>query len=138
MAAYRFVNAVPTVEEHGALAVAVGWHDAFRWESMPASLAGSVCGVVAYAGDGQPVAMGRVVGDGAFYFYIQDVVVHPDHRRQGLGREVMRRLRGQILERSGGDCFVGLFSTPEAVELYAGEGFATESMTGMWQVVRPG
>jgi ribosomal protein S18 acetylase RimI-like enzyme len=135
--AYRFVNAVPTLEEHSTLAVAVGWQDALRWEAMPASLAASVCGVVAYADDGQPVAMGRVVGDGAFYFYIQDVAVHPDHRRQGLGREVMRRLRSEILERSGGDCFVGLFSTPAAVELYAGERFGTESMTGMWQVLRP-
>jgi hypothetical protein len=50
---YRFVDAVPTVEEHGALAIAVGWHDDFHWESVPASLAGSVCGVVAYDPDGQ-------------------------------------------------------------------------------------
>lgn len=133
---YRFVAAVPTVEEHGALAISVGWHGDFHWESVPASLAGSLCGVVAYDGDDQPVAMGRVVGDGAFYFYIQDVAVHPDHRRQGLGREVMRRLREQIAERAGGDCFVGLFSTPEAVALYRGEGFGTEAMTGMWQVLR--
>lgn len=133
---YRFVNEVPTVEQHGALAVAVGWADSFRWEAMPASLAGSVCGVMAYAEGGQPVAMGRVVGDGAFYFYVQDVAVHPDHRRQGLGREIMRRLLDQVGERAGGDCFVGLFSTPEAVELYQGSGFGTEAMTGMWQVLR--
>ena len=98
---YRFVNAIPTVDQHGSLAVAVGWADSFRWEAMPASLAGSVCGVVAFAETGEAVAMGRVVGDGAFYFYIQDVAVHPDHRRQGLGREVMRRLREQISERAG-------------------------------------
>lgn len=134
---YRFVNAVPTVEEHGALAVAVGWQDAFRWEAIPASLAGSVCGVVAYDAEGQPVAMGRVVGDGAFYFYVQDVVVHPGHRRRGLGREVMQRLRAQVLERAGGDCFVGLFSTQEAVELYQDADFGAETMTGMWQVLRP-
>ena len=80
---YRFANAVPTVDQHGSLAVAVGWADSFRWEAMPASLAGSVCGVVAFAETGEAVAMGRVVGDGAFYFYIQDVAVHPDHRRRG-------------------------------------------------------
>lgn len=135
---YRFVNAIPTVDQHGALAAAVGWADSFRWEAMPASLAGSVCGVVAFAESGEAVAMGRVVGDGAFYFYIQDVAVHPDHRRQGLGREVMRRLREQIAERAGGDCFVGLFSTPEAVALYRAEGFGMEAMTGMWQVLRHG
>ena len=135
---YRFVNAIPTADQHGSLAVAVGWADSFRWEAMPASLAGSVCGVVAFAETGEAVAMGRVVGDGAFYFYIQDVAVHPDHRRRGLGTEVMRRLREQIAERAGGDCFVGLFSTPEAVALYRAEGFGMEAMTGMWQVLRPG
>ncbi len=134
---YRFVEAVPTVEEHGALAISVGWHDDFHWPSVPASLAGSLCGVVAYAADDQPVAMGRVVGDGAFYFYIQDVVVHPHHQRRGLGGEVVERLRAQILRLAGADCFVGLFATPEARSLYAREGFVTDGSVGMWQVLRP-
>ena len=134
---YRFVDEVASAEQHGALSVAVGWHDAFRWEVMPASLAGSVCGVVVYDEGDLPVAMGRVVGDGAFYFYVQDVVVHPDHQGRGLGRAVLHRLRDQVLARSGGDCFLGLFATPEAQQLYASEGFRTEAMTGMWQVLRP-
>jgi ribosomal protein S18 acetylase RimI-like enzyme len=135
---YRFVDAVPTVEEHGALAISVGWHGDFHWESVPASLAGSLCGVVAYDGDDQPVAMGRVVGDGAFYFYIQDVAVHPDHQRQGLGSQVVRRLRDQIEAMAGADCFVGLFATPDGQTLYAREGFVAENTVGMWQVLRPG
>lgn len=134
---YRFVEAVPTVEEHGELAISVGWHDDFHWPSVPASLAGSLCGVVAYAAGGQPVAMGRVVGDGAFYFYIQDVVVHPDHQRRGLGAEVVARLRAQVLRMAGADCFVGLFATPEGRSLYEREGFVTDGSVGMWQVLRP-
>jgi predicted GNAT family acetyltransferase len=93
--------------------------------------------VVAYAADDQPVAMGRVVGDGAFYFSIQDVVVHPDHQRRGLGGEVVERLRAQILRLAGADCFVGLFATPEGRSLYAREGFVTDGSVGMWQVLRP-
>lgn len=135
---YRFVDAVPTVEEHGALAISVGWHGDFHWGSVPASLAGSLCGVVAYDGDDQPVAMGRVVGDGAFYFYIQDVAVHPDHQRQGLGSQVVRRLRDQIEAMAGADCFVGLFATPDGQTLYAREGFVADNTVGMWQVLRPG
>jgi GNAT superfamily N-acetyltransferase len=135
---YRLVDAIPTVEEHGSLALSVGWHAHFHWESVPASLAGSLCGVVAYDSHDQPVAMGRVVGDGAFYFYIQDVAVHPDHQRRGLGGQVVRRLRDQIEVMAGGDCFVGLFATPGAQELYAREGFVAESSVGMWQVLRPG
>ena len=135
---YRFVGAVPTVEEHGHLAISVGWHSDFHWESVPASLSGSLCGVVAYDGDDRPVAMGRVVGDGAFYFYIQDVAVHPDHQRRGLGRQVVRRLCDQIEAMAGADCFVGLFATPDGQTLYAREGFVAENSVGMWQVLRPG
>ena len=109
---YRFVNAIPTVDQHGSLAVAVGWADSFRWEAMPASLAGSVCGVVAFAETGEAVAMGRVVGDGAFYFYVQDVAVHPDHRRRGLGTEVMRRLREQIASGPGATAAWGCSRRP--------------------------
>jgi GNAT superfamily N-acetyltransferase len=134
---YRFVDAVPTVEEHGALAISVGWHHDFHWESVPASLAGSVCGVVAYDPDDRPVAMGRVVGDGAFYFYVQDVAVHPDHQRRGLGRQVVARLRDQVMRIAGADCFVGLFATPDGQDLYASEGFVAENTVGMWQVLRP-
>ena len=135
---YRFVDTVPTVEEHGDLAISVGWHDDFHWESVPASLAGSLCGVVAYDDEDRPVAMGRVVGDGAFYFYIQDVAVHPDHQRRGLGQEVVARLRAQIMAMAGADCFVGLFATPDGQSLYAREGFVAENTVGMWQVLRPG
>ena len=135
---YHFVNKIPTVEEHGALALSVGWHRDFHWDSMPASVAGSVCGVVAYADDGQPVAMGRAVGDGAFYFYVQDVAVHPDHQHQGLGRQVVARLCDQVVQIAGADCFVGLFATPDGQALYASEGFVAENTVGMWQVLRPG
>ena len=31
------------------------------------------------------IAMGRVIGDGALYFYIQDVMVDPDYQNRGPG-----------------------------------------------------
>lgn len=33
--------------------------------------------------------MGRVIDDGAMFFYGQDVAVEPDHRSQGIGHAVM-------------------------------------------------
>jgi GNAT superfamily N-acetyltransferase len=134
--AHRLVDEVPTPAVHHDLSVAVGWGDAFWWDAMAASLAGSVCGVVAYDEADRPVAMGRVVGDGAFYFYVQDVVVHPDHQGRGLGRQVVQRLLAQVSERAPGHCFVGLFATPQARALYESEGFAQDSMTGLWKVLR--
>lgn len=74
--AYKTLGRVPTPAEHRLPAGLVEWEDSFRWEAMPASLAGSCCGTVILDETGTIVAMGRVVGDGAF-FYVQDVAVHP-------------------------------------------------------------
>lgn len=134
---YRLVDRVPTPDEHRALAVSVGWGDAFRWDVMPASLQGSCCGVVAISDDGTVVAMGRVVGDNAFFFYLQDIAVRPESQGQGLGTRVTERLLDLVHERSGGDAFVGLFATAEAQPVYARLGFdGRSSMAGMWQMLR--
>lgn len=136
---YRTIDRVATAPEHRQLAELVGWEKSFRWEAMPGSLAGSCCGTVVLDETGTVVAMGRVVGDGAFFFYVQDVAVHPHHRRRGLGSTVMQRLRSQVATLAGGTAFVGLFSTPEAERLYHGTGFATQhGLTGMWQVLAGG
>lgn len=104
---------------------------------MPSSLAGSCCGAVVLDEAGAIVAMGRVVGDGAFFFYIQDVAVHPQHRGRGLGTVVVERLQAQVVALAGGTAFLGLFSTPEAESLYQGTGFGPRpGLTGMWQILQ--
>ena len=141
---YELIDRVPTFAEHRALAEAVGWSDVFRWEVMEASIAGSICGTVAVESEGKVIGMGRVVGDGAFYFYVQDVAVHPDYRRQGLGRAILERLTAQIAKIAGGDCFVGLFASDMAAEMYRQQGFSDYGQPGdpngnigMWKVLRP-
>lgn len=42
------------------------------------------------------VAMGRIIGDGGWYFHIADMAVLPEHQRKGLGDAVLRHLLGHI------------------------------------------
>ena len=35
----------------------------------------------------QIIGMGRIVGDGAIYFYIQDIVVHPEYQKEWYWKE---------------------------------------------------
>lgn len=41
---------------------------------------------------GEPVGMGRIVGDGAVICYIQDFVVKSEYQGEGIGRQMMERL----------------------------------------------
>ena len=133
---YVFENRIPTLPEHRFLSDQVGWADSFRWSAMAASLAGSCCGTVVFDPTGHLVGMGRVVGDGAFFFYLQDIAVAPDHRGAGLGAGIIDRLLDQIVARAGGDAFVGLFATDRAGPVYRRAGFTCDAMTGMWQMLR--
>lgn len=76
---------LPSTAEVIALYDSVGWAAYTRDpDSLMAGLRASLRVVVAHA-DGQLVGLARVVGDGATICYLQDVLVHPDAQRQGLG-----------------------------------------------------
>jgi GNAT superfamily N-acetyltransferase len=133
----EFFARVPSADEHRLLAESVGWTDAFAWEAMPASLSASVAGVVVLDG-ARPVGMGRVVGDGAFYFYVQDVVVVPAMQGKGIGKVIVESLVDQVERIAPPKSFIGLFAAGRAAALYERHGFAQHAgMTGMFRLVQP-
>jgi len=52
----------------------------------------NTCFSVAAFDGGKTVGMGRLVGDGAMIWYIQDVIVLPEYRGAGIGKAIVRRL----------------------------------------------
>ena len=46
------------------------------------------------------VGMGRLVGDGYMYWYVQDVVINPEYQGKGIGKEIMRYLTEYIEKNS--------------------------------------
>lgn len=127
---------VPTPDEHRRLAERVGWDHAFHWPSMPRSLDASLFGAVAVEGD-RVIGMGRVVGDGVLYFYIQDVVVDPAYQGRGIGQMIVEALLTRIRTTSPAHAFVGLFATDAALPIYERNGFTRGDMTGLFQVLAP-
>lgn len=55
------------------------------------SLANTIHSVVAFQ-DSEMVGMGRLLGDGAMYWYIQDVRILPPYQGKGIGTEIVNRL----------------------------------------------
>ncbi|PHM51572.1 GNAT family N-acetyltransferase [Xenorhabdus sp. KK7.4] len=42
--------------------------------------------------EGKLIGMGRVIGDGACFFEIVDIMIDPDYQSKGLGKTVMNRI----------------------------------------------
>lgn len=132
-----FEARVPTVDEQRTVAEAVGWLDHFDWETIGGSLERSLHGVVALV-DGAPVGVGRLVGDGVRYCYVQDVMVDPAASDQGIATRIVEGLLAWVREAAPAEAVVGLFASPEAVSVYEGLGFeaANGDPQGMTLTVR--
>ena len=118
----RLIERAPTVEEYNALRRAVGWK-AFDAGMAAAGLAASLFAVCAEV-EGRVVGCARIVGDGAVYFYLQDVIVHPEHQRRGVGAAMMDAMLAFLRRRAGDGSFVGLMAAWDASGFYRRYGFA--------------
>jgi len=74
-----------------------------------ASLENSLFHVVVHH-DSQLIAMGRVVGDGAMYFYIQDVIVEPKHQNNGIGHLLMHHIEDYLAIAAQPGATIGLMA----------------------------
>lgn len=130
-ASVRLVPRAPSVEELRRLATAIGWLDHYDWSTVGGALSASVDAIVAVDGDAV-VGTARVVGDGSHYFYLQDVLVDPEHQDEGLASRMVAHLLRTISRRASSAAFVGLFSSPEAIGVYEELGFERpDDMTAM-------
>ena len=95
-AAASIIARAPTRDEYERLCRAVGWRDDVNFAAAAAALANSLFLVVAEI-DGEAIGMARVVGDGAMFFYVQDVAVAPEHQAKGVGTGLMHALRDWLV-----------------------------------------
>lgn len=73
---------------------------------------------------GVTVGMGRLIGDGGWYFHVVDMAVLPAHQRGGIGNWVLTWLLDQVRRRAPADAFVSLMADPPGRRLYARHGFS--------------
>jgi ribosomal protein S18 acetylase RimI-like enzyme len=69
--------------------------------------------------DGELIGMGRLVGDGAMYWYLQEIVVLPKYQRQGIGAQLLEFAKEKY------DCrfLWTLEKNKEAIHFYETHGF---------------
>lgn len=78
---------------------------------------------VRHRASGDVVAMGRVIGDGGWYFMVADMATSPEHQRQGLGRAILTRLLARIEHDAPPGAYVTLMADAPGRPLYESLGF---------------
>lgn len=112
---YTVIEKVPSAEAFCHLRVAAGMSPR-PLEGARAGLPHSCYGVHILWQE-TPIAMGRIVGDGAINFDIVDVAVDPAHQGKGLGRLVMEKLVAWLDANAFDGAYVTLVA--DVPELYA-------------------
>jgi ribosomal protein S18 acetylase RimI-like enzyme len=117
-----------SLEEYQWLRKSVGWGDtdtAATKEGLENSLYSA-----AVVENGKIIAIGRVIGDGGLYFYIQDLIVHPDFQHKGIGSKIMSMLKGYIENNAKPGAFIALMAAKGLEAYYKKFGFQPRPIEG--------
>ena len=105
-------------QAHGSL------ENSWRWCSMIHRPTGAVA------------AMGRIIGDGGWYFHIADMATLPNHQRRGLGQAVLTTLLAEIAEHAPPDPYITLLADEPGRPLYRSLGFVPTAPHSVGMVLK--
>jgi GNAT superfamily N-acetyltransferase len=122
-AGYRLADGPPSVADYLLLRERAGLSPR-REDQVQAALEGSWAAVhVLYEVEDETVGMGRLLGDGGWYFHVADMAVLPGHQRRGLGDAILTALLERIRREAPAGAYVNLIADPPGRRLYARHGF---------------
>ena len=113
--------APPPAEEFIRLRNDIGWKNCTA-DLVQESINNSLFWVSVYENK-TLVATGRVIGDGAMYFYIQDVIVAPEHQGKGLGDKIMLHIESFLRRNATQHATVGLMAAKGKEGFYQKYGY---------------
>ncbi len=111
----------PSVSEYQEIRRTTGW-DMLDDQAVERSLANSEFSVCIMDGE-TLIGIGRVIGDGGIYFYVQDIIVHPDHQEKGIGRKIMEEVEKYLSDNAPENAFIGLMSAEGVMPFYEQFGY---------------
>jgi ribosomal protein S18 acetylase RimI-like enzyme len=120
---YRLVMAAPPLDDYLTLRREAGLSPRTREQAAAALPGGWAACHVIHKATGQVVGMGRLIGDGGWYFHVIDMAVLPQHQRRGLGDAVLGALLAEVRTRAPVGAYVNLLADPPGVRLYERHGF---------------
>ncbi len=134
MGNFTIESRIPKISEYKSLCESVGWGQVMNFDAAITGLEHSTAGVIVFNEKSEAIGMGRIVGDGAIYFYIQDIVVAPGYQKKGIGTKILNTLIDYIKMEAPEKSFIGLFSVPEAIDFYRKFTLEQRDLTGLFTV----
>lgn len=133
---YKLKTNALAVKDYQALRGTTNWSPVPNHQVQKA-LEHDLFSVCAYV-NGKAVGMGRIIGDGAIYFYIQDLIVHPELQGKGVGTAIMTAMEAFLDQTVKGYAFVGLMAADGVEAFYRGFGYTKRNDTspGMFKVIQ--
>ncbi|KAI1849297.1 hypothetical protein JX266_004792 [Neoarthrinium moseri] len=124
-AGYILQDGYPLVEDYVHLRTASGLTPKTAQQAAVA-IRGSWygCYVTEETAPTKAVAMGRIIGDGGWYFLIADMATLPEHQRRGLGDAILKKLLARIKsDACPGTAYITLGADLPGRRLYEKNGF---------------
>ena len=84
------------------------------------------------------IGIGRVIGDGALYFYVQDVIVSPSYQGKGIGKLIMKNIETFINQNANNNSFIGLMAAKNTKEFYYNFSYKERpaNKPGMYKIIK--
>jgi len=111
----------PCVDEFLRLRSQIGWGE-MDFNLARTSLKNSLFHVTVRE-NSKLIGMGRVVGDGAMYFYIQDVIVDPQYQKTGIGAALMASIESYLSVNARKGATIGLLAAKGKEAFYSRYGY---------------
>lgn len=119
----QFEQDTLTAAEYAAFQARMGW-TVDPLPQIERAIRGSLLTLAVRRG-GALIGMGRLVGDGAMYWYLQDVFLLSECQGMGLGAQIVRRLVAHVLRTGlpGAEVSIGLMAAAGKEGFYEKLGF---------------
>ncbi len=117
-----YIEEKPTASEYNSIRKHAGWDEFPDVQAVEDGLRNTLFNLCVRE-NGNLIGFGRVIGDAAITFYIQDVIVRNDYQKCGIGTQIMKHIMSYISEAASENAIIGLFSAKGKEAFYERFGF---------------
>ncbi|WP_336515043.1 GNAT family N-acetyltransferase [Pollutibacter soli] len=120
----RIVSRTPDTEEYRALIRSVGWLPSENDEVVRKTLSAPLYAAVAEETiTGQPIGCAVLLGDGASFYYVKDVVVSPEWQAKHVGSALMKAIDKWLEQNGEPHAMVALITSEGLTSFYRQFGY---------------